>query len=764
MKNKFLISLVLTFSLLFSLVLVSSAQYDDITSFSVGGDGVGSGYGLAVDDTYLYIADYVDNSIYLYYLSNYSYTGTTYSLSGEMSHPYSVGYGDNKLYVLEQSTDNIFIYHSNGTYTGNSFSISGCVTDGAGVTSDGTYVWVSDITGHKLCKYYVNGTEISSSSLEAGNSASYGMGYYNGKVYVWDYNIYIFTYYADNLSHYATSPQLNLSINSGIGFTANQDYFFVFNDGSDRIFVLENQPSPPVVNFTIVLNTPENNTHIHGLVEFYNFTANISSSNGVENATYYLYNETSDLIFSQFQDLNGSTDVSFIEEINISAYDDGDYTWKVEATESLTNTTYESDTFAFELHLEPPHLTWISPSENIFTEDLIYNLNVTAYDPYLDAVNVSVYNSSNNVVYNNFSDYINTTSFDVFDMIPLDYGLNVIEVCARDSLTESPKIRDLLTLDKNTPNIFDETFDLILDNGVIIRRTTYIVNNGGQKVQRQNYNLVIEDNWIDDGKHIKTDIISDKLLNQNWGIRVDFECIEGCEFMEYLDDRGRERIVDSGRNLIFQYDDAKEEGWDVQFSQQGDKASVIISYPDLTFFNSQPSRHTIDPITAGANSICESYNITRQVAPTISIVLPVQDSTYAEISTLTYTYTGDCESVWVDDGTTITMGICGENFTGLTAYLGENTWTIYINNSVGSESSDSVTFEKINFEGEIITRAEDRTLYNSVRASSVGLYFILYYLGRSIPYLIIPLVLVGIVVVIGFALGRLIKNSVEGKK
>lgn len=531
----------------------------------------------------------------------------------------------------------------------------------------------------------------------------------------------------------------------------------LYNSGQALTFGYE------LVPISAVLVSPSNETHTN---DFLNYTVQLDCANGCSNATIYFKNLT-DTIHTQLTDLGNITSIELGTQVNASAYgSDGDYVWYYTLKDGLNN-EITSDELTITIDTEPPFLDWVSPSTDLFTEATTYNLNISITDPYLDAVNVTITNETGTEIYNNFSDYINTTLFNILDTIPLDLGENEVEVCARDTLAGSPKIRDLLNLYKQFPNANDETFDLELDNGVVIRRTTYIINNGGMKVSRADYDLDITDAWDSEGKHIKTDITSDKLGTHMWGIRVDFECVKGCDSMIYLDDRGKDRIIDSGRNLYFNYDDAVSEGWDVQYAQYGDKASVIISYPDLAFYNSQPIRHTIDPITGGLNSLCESYNITRQVAPIVTITLPVQDTIYSEISDLKYSYTGDCESVWysLDNGNTnSSLGTCGVDFSGLTAFVGTNTWTVYMNNSVGSEDSDSVTFEKVNFEGEIFLQSDETGIYSLIRGVGAGFGLFLNNISIPLGYLLIVLIVVVIIGIVGYFIAQLMSKSIRFNK
>jgi len=357
---------------------------------------------------------------------------------------------------------------------------------------------------------------------------------------------------------------------------------------------------------TVELVTPNNLQHTNVQQ---NFTAQITDDNGIDTATLTIYNSTDDLY--------NQTTIDFVSDptyselgivVDLNANDT--YTWYYNTTNVFSKTNgSEIRTLIFDA--EPPILNWDFPvpASNYVTDQASFTVSAWAFDPYLDATNITVYNVSGDEIYNNFVPNITTNISYFNDTFTLDEGDNIIEISARDSLTGSPKIRDILTNSRTFPTDEDEYFLYSLDNGVEIRRITYIINNGGAKVKRSDWGLTISDTLDADGKHLKTDIASDKLNNQNWQYRIDYICVAGCGYMEYLDDRGVDRIVDSNRNSYFNFDDAVVEGWDVQYVQQGDTASVIISYPNKTFYDNLPASYIIDPITGGLNHFSRNETV-----------------------------------------------------------------------------------------------------------------------------------------------------------
>lgn len=80
---------------------------------------------------------------------------------------------------------------------------------------------------------------------------------------------------------------------------------------------------------------------------------------------------------------------------------------------------------------------------------------------------------------------------------------------------------------------------------------------------------------------------------------------------------------------------------------------------------------------------------------TVEILYPLNTTYTIFISQLNYTNSSDASKCWytIDGGTTNASAIdCGTNFTGVTSVGGSNTWTVYVNDSLGEENSDTVTF------------------------------------------------------------------------
>jgi hypothetical protein len=110
----------------------------------------------------------------------------------------------------------------------------------------------------------------------------------------------------------------------------------------------------------------------------------------------------------------------------------------------------------------------------------------------------------------------------------------------------------------------------------------------------------------------------------------------------------------------------------------------VTVYDDANNFNQTETRY---------------ITLTADNPPTITIVYP-QNTTYTtNVTELNYTAEDDIslDKCWWSNnsgGWNSSPQTCGTNWTGLTSNEGNNTWTVYANDSVGQENSSSVTFTR----------------------------------------------------------------------
>jgi len=83
------------------------------------------------------------------------------------------------------------------------------------------------------------------------------------------------------------------------------------------------------------------------------------------------------------------------------------------------------------------------------------------------------------------------------------------------------------------------------------------------------------------------------------------------------------------------------------------------------------------------------------LTPTIEFEYPTNTSYHYVVTNFTYIFTeANPDTCWysTNNGTTNTTITCGQNVTGLVSYEGNNTWFLWINDSLGRTNSTNVTF------------------------------------------------------------------------
>lgn len=367
-------------------------------------------------------------------------------------------------------------------------------------------------------------------------------------------------------------------------------------------------------------------------------------------------------------------------------YGNGNYTFLIAGNDTVGYQNYS--TVYFVIDEITPDLTWYNPSqsENPETNVASYQLSVKAFDTYLDAINVSVYNATDDFIYTNFTGNLTEPTFYINDTIPLNEGNNKVEICGRDSLTESPIIEDDTLFTKRNA----EETEFILPDGNVVVREIVIKNAQGDKYSAEGINLVTTETWIDGGRHYKTlwelDDINDGFL--------EIVMYDDNGDLELLTDRGKTRIVDKARTYVWRFDDIESFGYDVEYDWNTEEGKIEIKVT-LGDYIVEGGRWIVDPIVAGLNTVCENETITLDTIPPVAVVTnPLNKSYNANVNSLEYIY-NDGQNCWFSDdgGTTNTSYVtCGQNYTGFLASDGSHTWTVYINDSAGNQNSTSLTF------------------------------------------------------------------------
>ncbi|GAI76471.1 unnamed protein product, partial [marine sediment metagenome] len=110
--------------------------------------------------------------------------------------------------------------------------------------------------------------------------------------------------------------------------------------------------------------------------------------------------------------------------------------------------------------------------------------------------------------------------------------------------------------------------------------------------------------------------------------------------------------------------------------------------------------------------------------PIINIVYPENISYTDDVSNLNYAFTeANPDSCWysLDEGTINSSRVdCGTNWTGLTSTEGSNTWTVYINCSLGCTDQDSVTFFKDSILPNILITSPSNNSNHSINTIDIN--------------------------------------------
>lgn len=388
---------------------------------------------------------------------------------------------------------------------------------------------------------------------------------------------------------------------------------------------------------------------------------------------------------------NGVTNTTITCGNNITGVNasvSGTYNWSVWANNTTNNTITEALT-TFIIDKESPTITWYNPTTGSHPiVKTAFILNVSIFDSYLDAVNVSVINITGDYIYTNLTEGIIDTLFWVNYTIPLNEGNNTVEICARDSLTGSPEIqaKAIFTKVDETKTTFDSS----------ISRTLQIYDSKDILLSTRDYNLNTTDIWVDGGKHYKTTWEMINIPKDSY-IKIILTNEKGR--MDLLTDRGITRIVDSDRKYYWRFDDMEKAGFEVKYEQDHNNVNVIVkqgSYVPIT--KDLTSKFILDPITGGLNTKCENETIIYDTTPPyVNITYPINKTYKTDVTAINYTYSDiNMAYCWysTDNGVTNNTVVCGTNVTGLTSNQGSNTWIVGVNDTVGNLNQSKITFFK----------------------------------------------------------------------
>lgn len=492
----------------------------------------------------------------------------------------------------------------------------------------------------------------------------------------------------------------NLSQSSISGLSEGNNIVYLYGqDGAGNIgsysINLELDTTPPLGSH----DSPADN--IHASID-QNYSGTFSDDNGVSNITLNIFDESGSNVYSTTIDTSGNSPVTVGDIHHLS---DGVYKWGFEAVDTLNNKLITSNR-TIVIDTINPDIIWSNPSETIGssnpTSNPSFNLNANATDSFLDAVNLTVTNSTGSIIYENFTDGITTSLFQFTDNFTIHEGNNTIEICGRDSLSESPSISDTADFRK----VNDGTTTFKIDNQKTVTRTFKILDKDSREVPYSTYSLKTTESWIDDGKHYKTTWDLNK-LPADYKIEVRLSNPNGA--MELLTDRGVTRIVDDERTFYWRFDDIPSKDFKLEYKQDRKEVYILITRVGLS-----ASKWSLDPIVGGLNNYCENRTVLLDtITPTISIIKPVEGTDFPNFITSVVinsnftTSDTNLDSCWYEvQGphyiANTTLSCTSGSYTSFSFPLiasGSYTLNLYSNDSANNLGKDSVGFTVTRYSG-----------------------------------------------------------------
>ena len=389
---------------------------------------------------------------------------------------------------------------------------------------------------------------------------------------------------------------------------------------------------------------------------------------------------------------NSSVDLGVSTTLTtIDMTDNGFYSWNVSCDDSYdievtANRNYILDT-------EPPLVNWYSPITTVYTNNPVYQLNASSYDPYLDAVNMTGYKESS-IVYTNFTNESLDTEFWSVDTINMDslggQGNYTFELCARDSLTESPYMADyhatiIETIFNNKINFYDG------ESGNDITVTFEILNPAGNPVALAGRDVEME--FTEDGEHILYGGTADFNAIGEKGVLIYHSNTE-IYFIEKYDKPGH--FVTSDYKLYFHHQSIVDKGFTI--IEQG----IIDGDYVVKFQKDTIGRLNFDPITGGLNSECSTsstivYDITAPSVTSLQAVGLGNNVFNITVDTVDDVVSINAIMLEIEEPsaskTNYTMSNLNENIYNFTYYadeIGTHNIKVYADDTIGN-MNDTVT-------------------------------------------------------------------------
>jgi len=318
-----------------------------------------------------------------------------------------------------------------------------------------------------------------------------------------------------------------------------------------------------------------------------------------------------------------------IERYNYHKNSDNDY--------NITNLQIGSIIFAF-TKSEEKSMGFRTDRVNMKSFDLFEDKTYSTTDPFF------IYDENEKVIFSIPELYVNDSEGNIivlnktFNIKPagnLEFIINIPFKWLNETAVY-PIYIDPTIISHNEENFTSETFESYNVDDVTfcespdidVLRTISLRNTSGIKLNLTDYDWNRINEWEDGGRHMKTLWYINKTgLEWNFSTVLSYECLGGCDRMIYLNDRGRDRIIDDGYHYYNHFDDVESEGWNVEYKQVGDVVEVWINAPNETFFNDLEEYFEVDPIAGGLNKICDNKTITIDTTnPEVILNSPDNDS------------------------------------------------------------------------------------------------------------------------------------------
>jgi hypothetical protein len=382
--------------------------------------------------------------------------------------------------------------------------------------------------------------------------------------------------------------QLSLEVNEG-----QLDLFRVYN-GTDCPLNASTGGTP--FSLTIELSSPANGTlnNTNNMSYLYNITT--SSLTNVTRCQLFTNSTGGALIYNA----TNSTALSATNNIfsNIYISNDIKYIWRVGC--NVTNgTTYYSATYNHKVDNSTPTVTINYPANNTRINTSTYKLNASGYDMFLDMMNFTFYNVTNNITYTNTTSTLTSPYYSYNHSQVFSYDNDyLLEVCARDSATYSPP-KPLYTA---TTEGFGIRFrDLETDNDITMSISIYDKGNGRPISITDGRGAKV--NITMDGTHIKYGGTI-KINNLNEAFRLVYHSNNPTKRFipkSYLP----AQFITSDYGLYFHHQDLVKHGFTITKSFLNATSGDYV----VEFTNNFVGIVEFDPISGGLHIICSNIRL-----------------------------------------------------------------------------------------------------------------------------------------------------------